>query len=183
MSNRARQLYVRIIGGRNAFYSSDIMKRSSGSFRFRRRRESRERCFWRETRKPDWRRAYPVPANYASKSKLVERRYCSNTIAELKPLYTKQIGPIERKGSWVLLVADEKSYRVVAESGPYKVLLASLTTLNQEPGDRSDYRRTERDQVPTGAVKMCQTRGKLAVLWRLLRQAQSSDEQIRRTIK
>ncbi|HEV8601161.1 MAG TPA: hypothetical protein VGQ87_01020 [Patescibacteria group bacterium] len=80
---------------------------------------------------------YPVPANYASKSKLVEGDVLKLTIAEDGSFIYKQIGPIERKKILGILVQDEKGeYRVVAEGKSYKVLLASLTYFKAEPGDQ-----------------------------------------------
>jgi bifunctional DNA-binding transcriptional regulator/antitoxin component of YhaV-PrlF toxin-antitoxin module len=80
---------------------------------------------------------YPVPANYASKSKLVEGDVLKLTIAEDGSFIYKQIGPIERRKILGDLVQDEKGeYKVVAEGKPYKVLLASLTYFKAEPGDR-----------------------------------------------
>lgn len=81
-------------------------------------------------------RMYPVPANYASKSKLVEGDVLKLTIAPDGSFIYKQIGPVERKRILGVLVQDEKGdYRVVAEGKSYKVLLASLTYYKSEPGD------------------------------------------------
>ena len=80
---------------------------------------------------------YPVPANYASKSKLVEGDVLKLTIAEDGSFIYKQIGPIERRKVLGVLVQDDKGdYRVVAEGKPFKVLLASLTYFKAEPGDQ-----------------------------------------------
>jgi bifunctional DNA-binding transcriptional regulator/antitoxin component of YhaV-PrlF toxin-antitoxin module len=79
---------------------------------------------------------YPVPANYASKSKLVEGDVLKLTIADDGSFIYKQIGPIERRKILGILSQDEKGdYKVVAEGKPYKVLLASLTYFKAEPGD------------------------------------------------
>jgi hypothetical protein len=80
---------------------------------------------------------YPVPANYASKSKLVEGDVLKLTIAEDGSFIYKQIGPVERRKILGSLVADDKGeYKVIAEGKPYKVLLASLTYFKAEPGDQ-----------------------------------------------
>ncbi|MBX4186852.1 MAG: hypothetical protein KW802_01150 [Candidatus Doudnabacteria bacterium] len=80
---------------------------------------------------------YPVPANYASKSKLVEGDVLKLTIAEDGSFIYKQIGPVERRKVLGNLVSDDKGeYKVVAEGKPYKVLLASLTYFKAEPGDQ-----------------------------------------------
>src|SRR5688572_12647269 len=67
---------------------------------------------------------YPVPANYASKSKLVEGDVLKLTIADDGSFIYKQIGPIERRKILGLLTVDEKGeYRVIAEGKSFKVLL------------------------------------------------------------
>ncbi|HEX3099930.1 MAG TPA: hypothetical protein VHQ41_03070 [Patescibacteria group bacterium] len=79
---------------------------------------------------------YPVPANYASKSKLVEGDVLKLTIAEDGSFIYKQIGPVERRKVMGLLMQDEKGdYKVIAEGKTYKVLLASLTYFKADAGD------------------------------------------------
>ncbi|MFA5991251.1 MAG: hypothetical protein WC794_03335 [Candidatus Doudnabacteria bacterium] len=79
---------------------------------------------------------YPVPANYASKSKLVEGDVLKLTISDDGSFIYKQIGPIERKKMLGMLLVDEKGdFKVLAEGKPYKVLLASLTYFKAEAGD------------------------------------------------
>ena len=90
-------------------------------------------------------RIYPVPANYASKSKLVEGDVLKLTIAPDGSFIYKQIGPVERKRILGVMVQDEKGdYRVIAEGKSCKVLLASLTYYKGEPGDQVTL------LVPTG---------------------------------
>lgn len=80
---------------------------------------------------------YPVPANYASKSKLVEGDVLKLTIADDGSFIYKQIGPVERKKILGNLSVDEKGdYKVIADGVTYKVLLASLTYFKAEPGDQ-----------------------------------------------
>jgi len=80
---------------------------------------------------------YPVPANYASKSKLVEGDVLKLTIAEDGSFIYKQIGPVERRKVLGSLTQDEKGeYKVIAEGKTFKVLLASLTYFKSEPGDQ-----------------------------------------------
>jgi hypothetical protein len=79
---------------------------------------------------------YPVPANYASKSKLVEGDVLKLTIAEDGSFIYKQIGPVERRKIMGLLMQDEKGdYKVIADGKAYKVLLASLTYFKADAGD------------------------------------------------
>lgn len=80
---------------------------------------------------------YPVPANYASKSKLIEGDVLKLTIADDGSFIYKQIGPIERKKVMGILTQDDKGeYRVVAESASYRILLASLTYFKADIGDQ-----------------------------------------------
>ncbi|MBI2607694.1 MAG: hypothetical protein HYW51_02630 [Candidatus Doudnabacteria bacterium] len=97
---------------------------------------------------------YPVPANYASKSKLVEGDVLKLTIADDGSFIYKQIGPIERKKVLGMLSQDEKGeYQVVAEGKTYKVLLASLTYFKAEPGDQVTIVLPKDKDADWGAVE------------------------------
>lgn len=79
---------------------------------------------------------YPVPANYSSKSKLVEGDVLKLTIADDGSFIYKQIGPVERRKIIGVLMQDEAGdYKVIAEGKTYRVLLASLTYFKAESGD------------------------------------------------
>ncbi len=79
---------------------------------------------------------YPVPANYASKSKLVEGDLLKLTIVQDGSFIYKQIGPAPRTNKIGIVSQDENgNYFVVADGKPYKVLLASITYFKVEPGD------------------------------------------------
>ncbi len=81
---------------------------------------------------------YTVPANYASKSKLVAGDIMKLTITDDGSFIYKQIGPVDRlrlKGS---LVRDPEtsSYRALAADGKsYRLLTASVTYYKGEVGD------------------------------------------------
>ncbi|MGE5298328.1 MAG: hypothetical protein ACM3KM_04145 [Acidobacteriaceae bacterium] len=97
---------------------------------------------------------YPVPANYASKSKLVEGDVLKLTIAEDGSFIYKQIGPVERRKVLGVLVQDEHSdYRVIAEGKPYRVLLASLTYFKAEAGDQVTIVVPKDKEAGWGAVE------------------------------
>lgn len=72
---------------------------------------------------------YSVPANYASKSKLVEGDVLKLTITRDGSFIYKQIGPIERQRLIGKLFKEEATgeYKVLAGGQAYKVLLASIT--------------------------------------------------------
>ncbi|MFH0833996.1 MAG: hypothetical protein V2A63_01230 [Patescibacteria group bacterium] len=83
---------------------------------------------------PD-KREYPVPANYASKSKLVPGDVMKLTVAPDGGFTYKQIGPIERKRVVGPLTSEDGQFKVIAAGKAYKVLLASVTFYRAEPGD------------------------------------------------
>src|SRR5688572_12298842 len=72
-------------------------------------------------------KTYPVPANYASKSKLVQGDILKLTIADDGAFLYKQIGPIPRRQIVGTLVQREGHYYVDVADKSYRVLLASVT--------------------------------------------------------
>lgn len=79
---------------------------------------------------------YPVPANYASKSKLVEGDLLKLTIGNDGAFMYKQIGPVPRQNKIGIISQDENgNYFIVADNRSYKVLLASITYFHTAPGD------------------------------------------------
>ena len=78
---------------------------------------------------------YPVPVNYASKSKLVPGDQLKLTIQQDGRFLYKQIGPAERKYLVGPLSYEEGQYTVLSEGKAYKVLLASVTYYKAEIGD------------------------------------------------
>jgi len=121
---------------------------------------------------------YPVPANYASKSKLVEGDTLKLTIADDGSFIYKQIGPVERRKVLGVLMQDERGeYKVIAEGKTFKVLLASLTYFKSEPGDQVTIILPEGKDATWGAVEnvIKQGQGGMAAVPAEMR-AQSSDE-------
>ncbi|MFA6097728.1 MAG: hypothetical protein WC788_08980 [Candidatus Paceibacterota bacterium] len=79
---------------------------------------------------------YPVPVNYASKSKLVEGDLLKLTITDDGSFVYKQISPIERRKIIGTVMKDNKGkYYILAEQKKYKVLLASVTYFKAKEGD------------------------------------------------
>jgi len=79
---------------------------------------------------------YPIPANYASKSKLIEGDMLKLTITPDGSFVYKQIGPVERKRVIGVVSQDDLgNYVVIAEGKAYRVLLASVTYFKAETGD------------------------------------------------
>src|SRR5882672_1616282 len=81
-------------------------------------------------------KTYPVPANYASKSKLVQGDILKLTITEDGTFLYKQIGPIPRKQVVGLLNQKDGHYFVDVKGKQYRVLLASVTYFKAKPGDQ-----------------------------------------------
>jgi hypothetical protein len=81
-------------------------------------------------------KTYPVPANYASKSKLVQGDILKLTIADDGAFMYKQIGPIPRKQVVGVLQQKDGHYFVDVGGKQYRVLLASVTYFKAKPGDQ-----------------------------------------------
>lgn len=80
---------------------------------------------------------YSIPANYASKSKLVLGDTLKLTIMPDGTFMYKQIGPVERSRLVGVLAKDETTdeYKVLVGDKIHKVLLASITYFKGEAGD------------------------------------------------
>ncbi len=79
---------------------------------------------------------YPVPANYASKSKLVEGDILKLTISDDGKFIYKQIGPVERRQVIGTLINDDGTYFVEVSGKQYRILLASVTYFRLSIGDQ-----------------------------------------------
>lgn len=77
---------------------------------------------------------YPVPANYASKSKLVEGDIMKLTITKDGKFLYKQIGPVERKTVIGTLTHHDDKYFVEVSGREYEVLYASVTYFRLREG-------------------------------------------------
>lgn len=88
---------------------------------------------------------YPVPANYASKSKLVQGDILKLTIADDGTFQYKQIGPIPRKQVVGTLKLEGGHYLVEVGDRAYRVLLASVTYFKAKPGDQVSVNVPEDD--------------------------------------
>ena len=78
---------------------------------------------------------HPVPANYASKSKLVPGDVLKLTVTDEGKFLYKQIGPVERRTVIGPLVHSNGQYQVLAEGKAFNVLLASVTYFRASVGD------------------------------------------------
>lgn len=79
---------------------------------------------------------YSVPANYASKSKLVEGDILKLTITSNGTFVYKQIGPIERQRVVGTIATTESgNYIVNSDDKKWRVLTASVTYFKGQAGD------------------------------------------------
>jgi hypothetical protein len=97
-------------------------------------------------------KTYPVPANYASKSKLVQGDILKLTIAEDGAFLYKQIGPIPRKQVVGALKLENGHYFVDVSGRDFRVLLASVTYFKAKPGDQVSVNVPEDDSTAEWAA-------------------------------
>ncbi len=90
-------------------------------------------------------KTYPVPANYASKSKLVQGDILKLTIADDGSFLYKQIGPIPRKQVVGTLRLENGHYFVDVNGRHFRVLLASVTYFKAKPNDQVSVNLPEDD--------------------------------------
>jgi len=96
---------------------------------------------------------YPVPANYASKSKLVESDGMKLTITDEGKFIYKQIAPVPRRTALGVLIQEDGQYKVLAEGNAFRVLLASVTFCRAEVGDQVTILLPQAGTAKWGAVE------------------------------
>ena len=89
---------------------------------------------WEEMLGSDWNK-YPVPVNYASKSKMVQWDKLKLTIDQNGRMTYKQIAPIEREVRTGLLTDNKWKYQVVCDWDVYDLLTAAVTHFKAEIWD------------------------------------------------
>ncbi|HVC36057.1 MAG TPA: hypothetical protein VNE40_01240 [Candidatus Dormibacteraeota bacterium] len=97
-------------------------------------------------------KTYPVPANYASKSKLVQGDILKLTIADDGTFLYKQIGPVPRKQVVGSLILENGHYFVDVGDKKFRVLLASVTYFKAKPGDQVSVNLPEDDSTAEWAA-------------------------------
>lgn len=97
-------------------------------------------------------KTYPVPANYASKSKLVQGDILKLTIADDGAFQYKQIGPVPRKQVVGALKLENGHYFVEVGDKNFRVLLASVTYFKAKPGDQVSVNVPEDDTAAEWAA-------------------------------
>ena len=90
---------------------------------------------WEKMIDSDW-FSHPIPANYISKSKLVEGDWLKLSVSDDWRFLYKQIKPAPRKHlSWILSLEDGQ-YTIIANWKTYKVILAAVTYFKAWVWDR-----------------------------------------------
>lgn len=85
-------------------------------------------------------KVYPVPANYASKSKIVEGSKLKATIKADGSFQYKIIDEIDFDMMTGTLIKDGDRFVVITQGGIYQVIPASVTYLQAKIGDRVSIR-------------------------------------------
>ena len=82
---------------------------------------------------------FNIPANYASKSKLVEGDLLKLTIAGDGSFIYKQIGPIDRQQLVGMLVKNESTgdWYAMSDGKRWRLLTAAVTYFHGQPGDEA----------------------------------------------
>ncbi|MBU2524861.1 hypothetical protein KKG71_06740 [Patescibacteria group bacterium] len=96
---------------------------------------------------------YPVPANYASKSKLIPGDVLKLTISGDGHFIYKQIGPIERNKIVGVLTKEDGQFKVLGEGKVFKVLLASVTYFKADVGDEVTLVVPAHEESEWGAIE------------------------------
>jgi hypothetical protein len=96
---------------------------------------------------------YPVPANYASKSKLIQGAPLKLTIGEDGSFVYKQTAPIPRRKLIGTLSLKDGQYYVEAQGTDYRVLFASVTYYKAQPGDQVSIAIPENEHADWAAIE------------------------------
>lgn len=96
---------------------------------------------------------YPVPTNYASKSKLVQGDKLKLTIRPNGAFVYKQIELIPRVLSKGHLIMDGSQYKVLCEDRTYNVLYASVTFFRAKVGDEVAIIIPEEEEAQWAAIE------------------------------
>jgi len=81
-------------------------------------------------------KTYPVPANYASKSKIIEGSKLKMTIKADGSYQYKIIDEIDFDTTTGTLIKEADTFIIISQQGIYQVLPASVTYLQAHVGDR-----------------------------------------------
>lgn len=98
---------------------------------------------------------YPVPSNYASKSKLVAGDRLKLIIAADGTFIFKQIGPVDRKRLVGILTESDGNWQVTSNGKKYRVLQASVTYFKSCDGDEVTILIPKTGETNWAAIENC----------------------------
>jgi len=101
----------------------------------------------------DWNK-YPVPANYASKSKLVQWDKLKLTIEWNWKMIYKQIEPIERETKIWLVAKNWNKFQVIIDWNSYNLLTAAVTHFKAEIWDSISVLLPKNKEATYAAIDM-----------------------------
>ncbi len=136
--NKTKALFQELGGGVETSPAMDAKARDLGSETINGQDKVIEGVFdGQQMIGPDGKR-YSIPANYCSKSKLVEGDILKLIIKPDGSFVYKQIGPIERKRIKGILVKELVSgdFKIKIDNQEYKVLKASVTYFKGQENDQ-----------------------------------------------
>ena len=122
----AKELLISVIGDEETVSVAQTIKEATG--------QVIEGVFDGQSMIASTGKTYPVPANYASKSKLVEGDIMKLTITPEGKFLYKQIGPVERKTVIGTLTHHDDKYFVEVNGHEYEILYASVTYFRLREG-------------------------------------------------
>lgn len=96
---------------------------------------------------------YPVPANYASKSKIVEGSKLKCTIKSDGNLQYKIIKEGEYIHGTGTIIRDGDHFVVVSRDGMYRLLPAAVTYIRARVGDRIAIRIPKKEKATYAAIE------------------------------
>ncbi|MGA2667166.1 MAG: hypothetical protein ABSE91_03750 [Patescibacteria group bacterium] len=98
---------------------------------------------------------FPVPSNYASKSKLIPGDKLKLTITADGTFIFKQIGPVDRKRMVGLLSETGGRWQVTSDGEKYHVLQASVTYFRAKSGDEVTIIVPKAGESDWAAIENC----------------------------
>lgn len=105
---------------------------------------------------------YPVPQNYASKSKLVQGSKLKAIIQGDGKITYKIIEEIEHETKIGILTKNKDRYQVIADGKTYNTLLAAVTFIKGEIGDSVSIRIPKGKDATYAAVEAIIPKGPVA---------------------
>jgi hypothetical protein len=134
----ARQILLELVGHSPSQHAHNVASQTASSLSAFHEDDAKvvEGVFNGESMSGSDKNIYPVPANYASKSKLVEGDVLKLTITNEGRLIYKQISLIDRKTLVGKAVVDDDKIKILAQGKLYLILFASVSFFKINVGDQ-----------------------------------------------